>query len=123
MPRLPRFQAADAFFHVTARGALGASIYRDETDRETFLKIVADVVDRTEWRCNFYCLMGNHYHLLLWTPQPNLAEGMQLLNGHYAQTFNRRHGQQGHLFHRRYHSELVQSEGHLIELFRYIALN
>jgi REP element-mobilizing transposase RayT len=123
MARLPRLQCADAIFHVTTRGALGAAIYRDDADRRTFMHTLIDVITRTKWRCHSYCLMGNHYHLLIWTPEPNLAAGMQRLNGNYAQTFARRHCQPGHVFHRRYHSELVQSERHLLEVFRYIALN
>lgn len=73
--------------------------------------------------CHAYCLMSTHFHLLLTTPDPNLAFGMQRLNGCYAQAFNNRRERFGHLFQGRYHAVHVESDGHLLELYRYIALN
>jgi REP-associated tyrosine transposase len=81
------------------------------------------VVKRFEWRCHTYCLMPNHYHLLVETPAPNLSAGMQRLNGEYAQWFNEVHGVSGHVFERRFFSRLVESTYDLLELARYIALN
>ena len=75
------------------------------------------------WQCLAYCLMGNHYHLLVRLTEPNLAAGMCLLNGVYAKRFNRRHGCRDHLFGRRYHAERVERDEHLRETVRYIALN
>src|SRR4051812_47131806 len=99
------------------------AIYRDDGDRRTFLAILEDTIDRYGWKCYAYCLMGNHFHLVVGTPEPNVAAGMCRLNGGYARSFNKRHGRCGHLFERRYHAELVQTDGHLLELVRYVALN
>jgi putative transposase len=68
-------------------------------------------------------LMNNHYHLLVRTPEANIAKGMHYINMMYARIFNQRHELSGHLFERRYFSVLVESQEHLVELFRYIALN
>lgn len=76
-----------------------------------------------EWQCLSYCLMGNHYHLVLRTMDVTLSDGMQWLNGGYARTYNRRHGRRDHLFGRRFHSELVEDESHALELARYVVLN
>jgi hypothetical protein len=67
--------------------------------------------------------MTTHYHLVIRTPNVDLAAGMQRLNGNFAQGFNRRHGETGHVFERRYHALLIEHDGHLLELYRYIALN
>jgi putative transposase len=92
-------------------------------DAETFLGFLIDAASRTTWRCLAYCLMPNHYHLLVETPQPNLSAGMHRLNARYARAFNLRYGHQGHLFQRRFDAVLVDSERHLLEALRYIALN
>jgi putative transposase len=118
-----RLQAPGAVYHVTARGAGPCAIFLDDSDRQTFLALLADVVARTSWNLYAYCLMQTHFHLLLETPEANLADGMRRLNGLYATSFNRRHARVGHLFQGRYHSVLVQTEGHLLEIIRYIALN
>lgn len=78
---------------------------------------------RHRWRCHAYCLLGNHYHLLVETLEASLSEGMRRLNGVYAQWFNRKHEVGGHLFQGRFHSVLVESPWHLLELSRYIVLN
>jgi putative transposase len=98
-------------------------VFRDNADRHAFLRRLGEVVERCEWRCLTYCLMDNHFHLLVMTPQPNLAAGMQRLNGQYAQRHNRKYGQSGHLWQGRYHSELVERDAHLLEAVRYIAMN
>jgi len=98
-------------------------IYADSHDRWRFLELLGDVCLRCGWHCAAYCLMTNHFHLLVETPQPNLSRGMQRLNGLYAQSFNARHGFEGHLFERRFHHVLVESEWHFFELCRYLPLN
>jgi len=123
MPRAPRIQVAGAFYHLTARGNNGRSIYLDDRDRERFLGLFAKVSKLLGWRCHTFCLMGNHYHLLAETTESNLAEGMVRLNGQYARSFNFRHGRSGHLFERRYHSVLIERESHLLEACRYVVLN
>jgi putative transposase len=118
-----RIQFPGALYHVTARGNGRQAIYRDEDDCNGFLGILARAVSRFAWLCHAFSLMGNHYHLLVETPRPNLAQGMRDLNGTYAQDFNNRHGQVGHLFQGRYGAILVQKESHLLELSRYIVRN
>jgi REP element-mobilizing transposase RayT len=108
---------------VTARGNRRQQIFSDDHDRARFVELLAEVVAQTGWRCHGFCLMPNHYHLLVETPEPNLSVGMYRLNGLYAQWFNRRHEVDGHLFQRRFHSVLVESNWHLVELCRYIVLN
>jgi len=88
-----------------------------------FLATLTWVVERFGWRCHAYCLMDNHFHLLIDTPQPNLSRGMRQLNGVYTQRFNRRHRKVGHLFQGRFKAILVEKEGYLLELARYIVLN
>jgi REP element-mobilizing transposase RayT len=88
-----------------------------------FLRFVAIVVERHAWRCHAYCLMTNHYHLLVETPNADISRGMEYLNGRYARAFNARHGYEGHLFERRFYGELVEGNLHLLELSRYIVLN
>jgi REP element-mobilizing transposase RayT len=108
---------------VLTRGALHQVIYRDATDRARFLDLVARVIIRRGWSCHAYCLMGTHYHLLIETRSPNLPNGMHELNGLYAQGFNRRHAQTGHVFEARYRSILVETDSHLLEVARYVVLN
>jgi putative transposase len=112
-----------ALYHVSARGNERQDIYRGAGDREHFLELLGLGVERHGWLCHGYCLMGNHYHLVVETPEPNLPEGMRHLNGRYAQAFNRRHARVGHLFQGRYHAVLVEKEAYLLELVRYIVLN
>jgi REP element-mobilizing transposase RayT len=123
MARRPRPLVPGGVYHVTTRGAVRQAIFRDEADRRSFLTILAEVVARLGWSCHAYCLMTTHYHVLVRTPEPDLARGMERLNGHYAKAFNRRHGGFGHVFASRYKSILVEREAHLLELCRYLALN
>jgi REP element-mobilizing transposase RayT len=123
MPRPPRICFPGALYHVTARGVDRMAIYRDNVDRRLFLTLLGLVVNGTGWQVYAYCLMGNHYHLLMETPEPNVSEGMQYLNGVYGQRFNRRHERTGHLLGGRFHSVLVQKHSHLLEAARYVVLN
>ncbi len=123
MARPKRLERAGGIYHVIARGNRRQPIIEDERDSRRILHYVDDVVTRCVWRCHAYCLMPNHFHLLLETPEPNLSIGMQRLNGSYAQWFNRRHNVDGHLFQGRYHAVLIESNWHLLELSRYIVLN
>lgn len=123
MPRRPRFQAPGAIYHITSRGTEGRDVFLDNLDRRRFLSVLANVVEERRWICPAYCLMDNHFHLLVETPEPNLAVGMHRLNSAHANYFNRRHDHAGHLFQSRYGAELVESESHLLESCRYIVLN
>jgi putative transposase len=123
MPRKPREEEAGAVVHVFARGNNRQRIFRDVEDRELYLALLGQVVRRQQWSCLAYCLMPNHIHLLVETPQPNLAAGIQRLHGLYAQTFNKRHGRCGHLFQDRYGGNRVKTDEQLVTTARYIALN
>jgi REP element-mobilizing transposase RayT len=123
MARPLRVQVAGGFFHVTARGNRRQPIFMDNVDVERFIAILAEVAARYGWRLHAYCLMTNHYHLLVETPEANLSAGFHRLNFLYAQWFNRRRGLDGHLFQGRFHSVLIERQEHLVELARYIVLN
>jgi REP element-mobilizing transposase RayT len=110
-------------YHVVARGNERKAIYRDAADREHFLEILGVSAERCRWVVLAFCLMSNHYHLLVETPEANLARGMRHLNGVYAQAFNRRYGRDGHLFQGRYGAILVQADDHLLGAVRYILRN
>ncbi len=110
-------------YHVTSRGNAGTEIFLDDADRLRFLEVLASTVERFGWICHAYCLMANHYHLLIETPQPNLSRGMQHLNGVYTQWFNRQHSRFGHLVQGRFKSIVVEKKSYLLELARYIVLN
>jgi REP element-mobilizing transposase RayT len=123
MARRPRVEFPGAIHHVTGRGNAGVRIYRDQADRVRFLEMLAHIASRRGWLCHAYCLMDNHYHLLLETTRSGLGAGMQWLNGAYAQGFNRRGGRSGHLFQGRYYATLVERDAHLVEAARYVVLN
>jgi putative transposase len=123
MSRPERVEFEGALNHVVTRGNLRAPIYADDDDRHFFLDLFGHVVSCSRWLCHAYCLMRNHFHLLIETPEPNLGRGMCVLNGAYARRFNKRHGRAGHLFERRYQATLVDKESHLLEVCRYIVLN
>ena len=123
MARPLRIEFEGALYHVTSRGNAGSSIYRADTDRTLFLKVLEDAIDRYGWLCHAYCLMPNHYHLLIETPTPNLSRGMRHLNGVYTQSFNRAHHRMGHIFQGRFKAILIEKESHLLEAARYIVLN
>lgn len=98
-------------------------MYRDDRDRLRFLELLAAVAERYRWRVLAYCMMGNHYHLVVMTLEPTLASGMRQLNGVYAQWFNRRHKRVGHLFQGRYKAVAVQADRHLQRVVRYVIRN
>ena len=123
MARPPRIEFAGALYHITARGNASAAIFVGDADRRDFLSILERSVERCGWLCHAYCLMSNHYHLLVETPQASLSRGMRHLNGVYTQRFNRRRGRAGHVFQGRYKAILVEKEAYLLELARYVVLN
>jgi putative transposase len=123
MARPLRIEYPGAVYHVTARGNGRQRIYGDDADFRSFLELMGKLTERYNWLCHAYCLMSNHYHLLLETPDANLALCMRQLNGIYTQTFNRRHHKIGHLFQGRYKAILVDKDNYLLELCRYIVLN
>ena len=105
------------------RGNSRQLIYLTDIDRGMFMEILRRTITRHGWELHGYCLMDNHFHLLVHTAEPTVSIGMCYLNSLYARKFNKRHGLSGHLFERRFHAELVTSDEHLRELVRYLALN
>jgi REP-associated tyrosine transposase len=122
VPRPLRPQFAGAIYHLNSRGNRGCAIYRDDHDRALQLSLLLRTIDRFGWECHAWCLLTTHYHLLVTTPEPNIARGMQELNSRFAECFNARYGLSGHLFEGRYHHELVTTERHLLGAYRYVAL-
>ena len=123
MSRPLRIAFPDALYHVTARGDRREAIFEDDADRGMFLGIFEEVIGRFNWICHAWCLMDNHYHLLIQTPDANLSKGMRQLNGVYTQASNRRHGRVGHLFQGRFKAILVDGDAYLMEVARYVVLN
>ena len=123
MARPLRIEYPGALYHVTSRGNARMAIYKDDPDRTDFLEVFQEVITRFNWLCHAYCLMKNHYHLLIETPEGNLSMGMRQLNGVYTQRFNRRHCREGHIFQGRFKAILVERDSYFLELCRYIVLN
>lgn len=123
MARPLRLEYGGALWHVTCRGNEKGAIFRDDRDRQVFLSVLSEAVHLFAWRLHAYVLMGNHYHLLLETPEANLSRGMHRVNAIYSQAFNRRHARVGHLLQGRFKAILVEKERHLLELVRYVVLN
>lgn len=123
MARPLRIEYSGAIYHITARGNARESIYLDDEDYARFLDCLCAVVKRFNWILHAYCLMSNHYHLLIETPEGNLSRGMRHLNGIYTQQFNRRHNRVGHILQGRYKAIVVDKDNYLLELSRYIVLN
>jgi len=123
MARPLRLELSGGLYHVTSRGDGREDIYLRDEDRESWLEILGQVCERFNWVCHAWCQMGNHYHLLVETPQANLSQGMRQLNGVYTQRFNRAHERCGHVFQGRYKAILVERDSYLLELARYVVLN
>lgn len=123
MTRPLRIELAGGVFHVTARGDGREAIYLSDDDRDAWLALLGRVCERFSWRCHAWCQMTNHYHLVVETPDANLAQGMRQLNGVYTQYVNRTHDRVGHLFQGRYKAILVEKDSYLLELARYVVLN
>lgn len=108
---------------MNSRGNRRQPIFLSDADYALFLRILAAVVSRFGWECRGYCLMPNHYHLVIRVPDESLSAGMQRLNAVYAHFFNERHGLNGHVFQGRFHSVLVKRSEHSFEVVRYVELN
>ena len=106
-----------------SRGAKKETVFVNDEDRRLYLDRLTKVTQYMSWNCLAYCLMGNHMHLLIETPQPNLGRGMQRLHGPYAQGFNRRHAEAGHVYGARFKSKLIKSDMQLWVTTNYIAQN
>ncbi len=125
MPRPLRIEYEEALYHVMNRGDRREAIYLDDEDRERFLETLGETCAKTGWRVQAWCLMSNHFHLVLETPQANLAVGMKWLLGTYTQRFNRRHRHWGHLFGGRYKAQMIdgRSPAYLRTACDYVHLN
>ena len=123
MPRPPRIQLAGATYHLMSRGVRGEPLFMDDAERRQFVGLLGEACERYRWRLAAYCLMGNHYHLLVTTLEPTLSRGMQWLNSCYARKLNTWHGHEGHALFRRFHAVLVESDAQLADVARYILLN
>lgn len=124
MPRKPRIEVPGGYYHVSARGNRGCTVFEDDHERGAFLFLLATTVRRWQWTCHAFVLMSNHFHLLIRLEAGGLSDGMQFLNASFARLSNRRHGYIGqHLFRNRFWSELIADDVHLREAARYIVLN
>lgn len=123
MVRPLRIEYPNALYHVMSRGNAYQDIFLNDQDRQAFLKNLAHCIEQHNLLCHAYCLMGNHYHLLLETPDANLSKAMRDINGNYTQMFNKRHDRSGHVLQGRYKAYLIEKEIYLLEVVRYIVNN
>lgn len=123
MARPLRIQFSGAVYHITCRGNERRSIYSCDGDRHLFLNVLSEIIETHNVICHAYCLMDNHYHLLLETPDGNISQIMRDLNGNYTQAFNQIYERVGHLFSGRFKSFVIEKESYLLEVARYIVLN
>ncbi len=123
MARPLRVEYPGAFYHVINRGNAGEVLFKSKRDREKFYEYLENMVERFSLKIHTYCLMNNHYHLLVETPKANLSKAIQWLNVSYAIYFNRKHQRNGHLFQGRFKSILINADEYLTHLSRYIHLN
>ena len=123
MARPLRIEFPGALYHVTARGNARQAIFLDDEDRAQFLGVLTRVVSRFHLLLHAYCLMDNHFHLMVETPEGNLSKAMRQLNGVYTQAFNRCHQRVGHVLQGRFKAILVDRDSYLLELCRYVVLN
>lgn len=123
MPRQARIDAPGALHHIICRGIEGRDIFREDTDRNNFIKRLANILLETHTPCSAWCLMPNHFHLLLQTGGVPIATVMRRLLTGYAVSYNRKYRRHGHLFQNRYKSILCQEDPYFLELVRYIHLN
>ena len=105
-----RIEYEGGFYHITSRCNARQPVFLGNDDFFLFLRNLADVVERSQWIIHAYCLMGNHYHMLLETPQANLSTGVRQLNGVFTQKYNRRHKRTGHLFQGRFKAFIVDND-------------
>ncbi len=123
MARPLRLEYPGALYHITSRGNAGQKIFRNDKDRIYFLELLGAITDRLHWLCHAYCLMDNHYHLVIETPEGNLSRGMRQVNGMYTQRYNWKYKKTGHVFQGRYKAIIVDKDSYLLELCRYVVLN
>ena len=123
MTRPLRIEYPGAYYHVVNRGNNQENIFKNDRDREKFIEYLERATDRFSTIIHSYCLMDNHYHLLVETLEANLSLSMQWINVSYATYFNRKRGRRGHLFQGRFKEILIDADDYLKHLSRYIHLN
>jgi REP element-mobilizing transposase RayT len=123
MGRPHRVDYPGAIHHANAHAVGEEPLFRNDGDRRWFLTLVGFAAERFGWRIAAYCLMENHYHLVIETTRPTLSDGMEWLNGGFARSYNKRYKRKGHLFRARFHPEPVVRGEHALEVVRYLARN
>ena len=123
MSRKARYEYAGGVYYIKAKGKAAEPIFLEASDRKRFLEILAETAFRFRWLCHSYCLLNDHYHLLLETPRGNLSAGMRQINGLYTQSFNRKYRRQGPLFGERFKSVVIEKTRYLLPLHRHMMLN
>ena len=123
MPRPLRCQIAGGLTHLIVRAVDRRLIFFDAIDFAALERVLARAVDRFDWSLHAYCIMGNHFHLLVDAPQPELSDGMKLINAVYARRYNARYGRRGHLVEDRFRSWVISSEAQYFRTIRYVVLN
>jgi REP element-mobilizing transposase RayT len=123
VPRRSRAFVPDGIYHLASQGSDHQALFLFDRDRVALLERLAAVVRRYELACIAYCLMGNHYHLVLHTPDGRISAAMQALNGGYSRQFNRAHGRSSHLFRNRFLAKEIENEPYLLTACRYVVRN
>ena len=123
MARIARSSLPDGAYHITSRGVDGAPIVVDDLDRLFFAKLVRATVVELDWICHAWCLLTNHFHLVLEAPCARVSTGMKRINGLHAQRFNQRHGRRGHLFQDRFAAWVVEDDDYLEAVCHYVLAN
>jgi len=123
MSRPLRIEYPDAWYHIMNRGRRHEAVFEDKDDYAMFLALLQETIEIFHIKVSAYCLMQNHYHMLIQTPESNISRSMRHINGVYTQRFNKRHGYDGHLFRGRYKSILIETDSYLLQVMRYIHRN
>jgi REP element-mobilizing transposase RayT len=123
MPRPLRIEVPGGVYHINAGATQESVLFRDNSDRARWLRLLETVVEACSWDCLMYCVLRTHFHLVIRINEVTMARGMQYLNARHAETFNHRYGRRGHAFGARYHSELVETASHALEVCRYVPNN
>ncbi|HJN85289.1 MAG TPA: transposase [Patescibacteria group bacterium] len=123
MARHARTTYPGAHYHITSRGNNKKTIFDNDNDRLLFLKLLGTAVLKFGWKCYAYCLMDNHFHLYIETPDDNVSVGMKHLNGQFASAMNKRYGRIGHVFQSRFHSIIIKDDQQRLNVARYVVLN
>ena len=119
----PLRDESPGYHHVVARGNNKRQIFLDDRDHVVFLMMLERIAAKYGWRILAYCLMDNHYHLVVWVGEQGLSDGMCDLNGGYARTFNAEHGRINHLFGRRFWSDRIKTDASMLNRIRYVVQN